>query len=50
LYALERIGDHATAIAADSFWRDRGDDIRHSYPPKKTESGDTSRGEQILPR
>jgi hypothetical protein len=33
--ALERIGDHATNIAEDSFWRDQGDDIRHSYPPKK---------------
>jgi phosphate transport system protein len=29
--ALERIGDHATNIAEDSFWRDQGDDIRHSY-------------------
>ena len=34
--ALERIGDNATSIAEDSFWRDEGDDIRHSYPPKKT--------------
>jgi len=33
--ALERIGDHAIAIAEESFWRDQGDDIRHSYPPKK---------------
>jgi phosphate transport system protein len=33
--ALERIGDNATSIAEDSFWRDQGDDIRHSYPPKK---------------
>jgi phosphate transport system protein len=29
--ALERIGDHATNIAEDSFWRDQGADIRHSY-------------------
>jgi phosphate transport system protein len=28
--ALERIGDHGTNIAEDSFWRDQGDDIRHS--------------------
>jgi phosphate transport system protein len=34
--ALERIGDNSTSIAEDSFWRDQGDDIRHSYPPKKT--------------
>jgi hypothetical protein len=33
--ALERIGDNSTSIAEDSFWRDQGDDIRHSYPPKK---------------
>jgi phosphate transport system protein len=33
--ALEWIGDNATSIAEDSFWRDQGDDIRHSYPPKK---------------
>jgi phosphate transport system protein len=33
--ALERIGDHATNIAEDSFWRDQGDDIRHSYPTEK---------------
>jgi phosphate transport system protein len=32
--ALERIGDNATNIAEESFWRDQGDDIRHSYPPK----------------
>jgi phosphate transport system protein len=35
--ALERIGDNSTSIAEDSFWRDQGDDIRHSYPPKKAE-------------
>jgi phosphate transport system protein len=46
---LERIGDHATAIAEDSFWRDAGDDIRHTYPPKKRESDDTSRGEPNRP-
>ena len=33
--ALERIGDHATNIAEDSFWRDQADDIRHSHPPKR---------------
>jgi phosphate transport system protein len=27
--ALERIGDHATNIAEDSFWRNQGADIRH---------------------
>ena len=32
--ALERIGDHATNIAEDSFWRDRATDIRHTYGPK----------------
>jgi hypothetical protein len=29
--ALERIGDHATNIAEDSFWRDQASDIRHTY-------------------
>jgi phosphate transport system protein len=29
--ALERIGDHATNIAEDSFWRERASDIRHTY-------------------
>jgi phosphate transport system protein len=29
--ALERIGDHSTNIAEDSFWRDQGADIRHTY-------------------
>jgi phosphate transport system protein len=33
--ALERIGDHATSIAEDSFWRDQATDIRHTYGPKK---------------
>jgi phosphate transport system protein len=28
--ALERIGDHATNIAEDSFWRDQAADIRHT--------------------
>jgi phosphate transport system protein len=29
--ALERIGDHATNIAEDAFWRDQAADIRHKY-------------------
>jgi phosphate transport system protein len=29
--ALERIGDHATNIAEDSFWREQASDIRHTY-------------------
>jgi len=33
--ALERIGDHATNIAEDSFWRDQAADIRHTYGRKK---------------
>jgi phosphate transport system protein len=33
--ALERIGDHATNIGQDSFWRDQVTDISHTYPPKK---------------
>jgi phosphate transport system protein len=33
--ALEHIGDHATNIAEDSFWRDQATDIRHTYGPKK---------------
>ena len=28
--ALERVGDHATNIAEDSFWRDQAADIRHT--------------------
>jgi phosphate transport system protein len=32
--ALERIGDHATNIAEDSFWRDQAADIRNTYSPK----------------
>jgi phosphate transport system protein len=35
--ALERIGDHATNIAEDSFWRDQAADIRHTYDPKKAD-------------
>jgi phosphate transport system protein len=34
-HALERIGDHATHIADDCFWRDQAADIRHTYGPKK---------------
>jgi phosphate transport system protein len=33
--ALERIGDHGTNIAEDSFWRDQAADIRHTNNPKK---------------
>jgi len=33
--ALERIGDHATNIAEDSFWRDKAANIRHTSDPKK---------------
>src|SRR5271166_2534482 len=33
--ALERIGDHATNIAEDSFWRDQATDIRHTYGAKR---------------
>lgn len=29
--ALERIGDHATNIGEDSFWRDQATDIRHAH-------------------
>jgi len=29
--ALERIGDHSTNIAEDSFWRDQATDIRHTH-------------------
>ncbi len=32
--ALERIGDHATNIAEDSFWRDKAANIRHTSDPK----------------
>jgi len=35
--ALERIGDHATNIAEDSFWRDQAADIRHTYGTKKAD-------------
>jgi phosphate transport system protein len=34
-HTLERIGDHATNIAEDCFWRDQAADIRHTYGPKK---------------
>jgi len=33
--ALERIGDHATNIAEDSFWRDEAVDIRHTFGTMK---------------
>jgi phosphate transport system protein len=33
--ALEWIGDRATSIAEDSFWRDQAADIRHTYSPKQ---------------
>ena len=29
--AIERVGDHATSIAEDAFWRDQASDIRHTY-------------------
>ena len=37
--ALERIGDHATNIAEDSFWRDQATDIRHTYDDGDDASG-----------
>ena len=30
-----RLGDHATNIAEDSFWRDQAADIRHTCGPRK---------------
>ena len=33
--AFERVGDNATNIAEDSFWRDQAEDIRHTYGPKQ---------------
>jgi phosphate transport system protein len=33
--ALERIGDDSANIAEDCFWRDRAEDIRHTYGPKE---------------
>ena len=33
--ALERIGDHSTNIAEDTFWRDQAEDIRHTYGPEQ---------------
>jgi phosphate transport system protein len=33
--AFERVGDNATNIAEDSFWRDQAEDIRHTYGSKK---------------
>jgi phosphate transport system protein len=32
--AFERIGDNSANIAEDCFWRDRAEDIRHTYGPK----------------
>lgn len=34
--ALERVGDHATNIAEDAFWRDQAEDIRHKYGASKS--------------
>jgi phosphate transport system protein len=39
--ALERIGDHGTNIAEDSFWRDQATDIRHTYGPKREQEAMT---------
>jgi phosphate transport system protein len=36
--ALERIGDHATNIAADTFWRDQATDIRHTQQLNELEA------------
>jgi phosphate transport system protein len=33
--ALERIGDHGTNIAEDSFWQDQAADIRHMHSNEK---------------
>jgi phosphate transport system protein len=33
--ALERVGDHATNIGEDSFWRDQATDIRHTQAPSE---------------
>jgi phosphate transport system protein len=32
--SFERIGDNSANIAEDCFWRDRAEDIRHTYGPK----------------
>ena len=34
--SLERIGDHATNIAEDAFWRDQAADIRHTYGTRES--------------
>jgi phosphate transport system protein len=34
--ALERVGDHSTNIAEDSFWRDQATDIRHTQLRSET--------------
>jgi phosphate transport system protein len=35
--AFERIGDHATNIAEDAFWREQAEDIRHTFGAAKEE-------------
>ena len=37
--ALERIGDHATNIAEDAFWREQAADIRHTYGASRSSGG-----------
>ena len=35
--AFERIGDHATNIGEDAFWREQAEDIRHTFGAAKEE-------------
>jgi phosphate transport system protein len=35
--AFERIGDHATNIAEDAFWREQAEDIRHTFGAAREE-------------